>query len=149
MKKSTCIGMAGLAGIAGALLIGSPAAQAAPSTQQLTCAGQQLTVRTNNNNSSEMGGWSAAQVVSGGSGTLIPTTFDFSAYDVTVQQSIFEGLSVKGAGNANHNQPTVTCTQIETATLADLLEPGDQLPPGASLSDQVTVTLTATAVWQR
>jgi hypothetical protein len=148
MNRSRYIGVTVLAGAAGALLIGSSTAQAAPSNQQLNCEGQQLTIRTSNNNSSDMGGWSAAKIISGGSGTLIPTTFDFGAYDDTTQQSIFDGVSVKGAGNANHNQQTVTCTQIEIATLGDLLEPGDQLPPGASLDDEVTVTLTATAVWQ-
>jgi hypothetical protein len=148
MNRSSYVGMTVLVGAAGALLIGSTTAQAAPSNQQLNCGGQQLTIRTSDNNSSDMGGWSAAKIVSGGSGTLIPTTFDFSAYDDTAQQAIFNGVSVKGAGNANHNQQTVTCTQIETTTLGDLLQPGDQLPAGASLDDAVTVTLTVTAVWQ-
>jgi hypothetical protein len=149
MGKPVAIGLTMVAGAAGALLIGSSAANAAPSYQSLTCDGQQLTLRTPDNHSSDMGGWSAAQVVSGGSGTLIPTSFDFSAFDVTTQQPIFEGLSTKGAGNANHQQSTVTCTQIETATLGDLLEPGDEVPPGGSLDDEVTVTLVATAIWQR
>jgi hypothetical protein len=149
MNNRFYIGAAVFAGAAGALLIGASTAQAAPSTQQLTCDGQQVTLRMNDNNSSEMGGWSAAQVVSGGSGTLIPTMFDFSAYDETLHQSIFDGASVKGAGNANQTQSTVTCTQTQTASLGDLLDPGDPLPPGTSLDDQVTVTLTATAVWQK
>jgi hypothetical protein len=149
MRKSAPIAIAALVGSAGALMIGASTAQAAPQTQPLTCDGQQITIRTNENNSSDMGGWSAAHVVSGGSGTLIPTTFSFSAYDDTIQQLIFQGTQAKGAGNANHNQSTVTCTQTETATLGDLLEPGDELPPGASADDQVTITLVATAVWQQ
>lgn len=152
MKKSALTGVATLAGAAGALLIGASAAQAAQGglqEQSLTCDnGQQITVMTNQNNSSDMGGWEAVQVASGASGTLIPTTFEFSAFDDTTQTLIFDGTQAKGGGHANHNRPTVTCTDAETATLADLLEPGDQVPPGASLSDQVTFTITATAVWQ-
>jgi hypothetical protein len=147
MRKSVFIAAAAVAGTAGAVLI-APIAQAAPQLQQLTCDGQQITLRTNDDHSSDMGGWSAAKVVAGGSGTLIPTVFDFSAYDDTIGQSIFEGTQLKGAGHANHRQSTVTCTQTETATLGDLLDPGDELPPGASLDDEVTITLTATAVWQ-
>ena len=52
----------------------------------------------------------------------------------------------KGGGNANHNQPTVTCTQSETGVLGDFLNPGDTPPPGTSVSDPVTFTLTVTAV---
>jgi hypothetical protein len=148
MKNSAIAALVALTGTAGALLIGAATAQAAQSAQPITCDGQQLMIRTNDNHSSEMGGWSAAQVVSGGSGTLIPTTFTFGAYDDTTQQQLFVGEALKGAGNANHNQQTVTCTQVQTDTLANLMEPGDQLPPGASLDDQVTVTFAVTAVWQ-
>jgi hypothetical protein len=149
MNRTTLIGAVTCAAAGAAALLAAAPAQAAPSVQALTCDGQQLLIRTNNNNSSDMGGWSAAQVVSGGSGTLIPTTFEFSAYDVTVGQTIFQGEQIKGGGNANHNQATVTCTQSETDTLGDLLEPGEQPPPGTSVDDEVTITLTATAVWQQ
>lgn len=148
MRKSVFISAAAVAGTAGALLV-APIAQAAPQLQQLTCDGHQVTLRTSDNHSSDMGGWSAAKVVAGGSGTLIPTTFHFSAYDDTIGRSIFDGVQIKGAGHANHRQSTVTCTQVESATLGDLLEPGDELPPGASLDDEVTITLVATAVWQK
>ena len=43
----------------------------------------------------------------------------------------------------------MTCTQSQTDSLGNMLEPGDELPPGASLTDQVTFTLTVTAVWQK
>ena len=149
MKKSVSIGIATITGMAGALLIGSSSAHAtAPTTMQLTCDGQVLTVRTNSNSSSDNGGWSVAQVVGGGSGHLVPVVFHFSAYDNTTDQPIFDGQQVKGAGNANHNQSTVDCIQQQTGTLADLLSPGDQPPPGTSLTDDVTTTVDATAVWQ-
>ncbi|HKC28580.1 MAG TPA: hypothetical protein VKB75_11265 [Jatrophihabitans sp.] len=153
MNKSALLGAATLAGAAGALLIGASTAQAARGglqEQPLSCNnGQQITVLTNVNNSSDMGGWEAVQVVSGGSGTLIPTKFELSAFDDTTQTTIFEGTQVKGGGHGNHNQPTVTCSNSQTSTLAELLTPGDQVPPGASLTDQVTFTITATAVSQK
>lgn len=125
-----------------------PATAAAPTTQQITCNGHQLTIRTNNNSSSMNGGWSVAQIVAGGSGHLIPTSFSLSAYDVTRKLALFSGTQVKGNGNANHTQQTVTCTQTMTGTLAMVLGPvpADQLPPGVRPTDTVTATFTATAV---
>jgi hypothetical protein len=147
--SKSCIGLAALATCAAAALLVAPVANAAPAEQVLTCdGGQQLVIRANDDHSSGMGGWSAVQVVGGGSGTLIPTSFSGSAYDETTAQMIFQFSQAKGAGNANHNQPTVTCTQSTTAALGDLLEPGDELAPGTSLTDQVTMTFTATAVHQ-
>jgi hypothetical protein len=145
---SSALGIGVLAACAAGALLAAPAASAAQTTQTLTCDGQQVVIRTNDNNSSDMGGWSAAQIVSGGSGTLIPTSFSFAAYDVTTEQQLFSFTAPKGGGEANHNQQTMTCVQTETATLADLLEPGDEVPPGASLTDVVTATFTATAVHQ-
>ncbi|HZC70946.1 MAG TPA: hypothetical protein VE442_09645 [Jatrophihabitans sp.] len=153
MNKPALVGVATLAGTASALLIDACVAQAAPGglqEQPLSCDnGQQITVLTNVNNSSDMGGWGAVQVVSGGSGTLIPTTFDFSAFDDTIQAAIFDGTEVKGGSHGNHNRPTVTCSDLQPATLGDLLGPSDEAPPGASLTDHVTITITATAVWEK
>ena len=152
MHRSVLLGIATSAAAVGALFIGVSTAQAAQGglqEQALSCDnGQVLTVMTNVNNSSDMGGWEAVKVVSGGSGRLIPTAFEFSAYDDTIQTSIFDGTEVKGGGNAQHNQTTVTCSDSEHALLGDLLQPGDEIPPGASLTDQITFTITATAVWQ-
>jgi hypothetical protein len=151
--KKSAIGVATLAGAASTMLIGMASAQAAQGglqEQSLTCTnGQQLTIVTNNSHSSDMGGWEAVKVVSGGWGHLIPTSFTFTAFDNTTNQLIFTGTQVKGGGHANGNRPTVTCNQSQTATLADLLQPGDEVPPGASLTDQATFTISATAVWQK
>ena len=133
----------GLVVLLGGLAAAAPAS-AAQSTMEFTCDGSTITLRTNDNRSSDMGGWAAAQVV--GDGTLIPTSFSFSAYDETTDAALFSFTSQKGRGNANKMQQTVDCTQTQTATLADLLEPGDELPPGAALTDTVTVTFDATAV---
>lgn len=121
-------------------------AWAAQSEQPLSCDGMQLTIRANNNNSSDNGGWSAAQIVAGGTGHLIPTEFSGSVFDVTVNREIFSFDQVKGGGHANSRQDTVTCTQEMSGTLADFLEPGDTPPPGTAPTDEVTFTITAVAV---
>lgn len=126
--------------------LGSATATAAQGEQQLSCDGTTITVRTNDNHSSDKGGWSAAVVVDGGSGILVPTSFAFSAYDETTQSPLFSYVQEKGGGNANHNQDAVSCTQTMQGTLADLLEPGDTPPPGVALTDVVTATFTVTAV---
>ena len=135
----TIAASAGLAGLAGP-------AHAAQSTMPLTCDGQQLTVRVNTNHSSEHGGWGVGQIVAGGTGHLVPTAFSGSLVDNAINQTLFTFAQAKGGGNANHNQPTVTCTQSETGVLGDFLNPGDTPPPGTSVSDPVTFTLTVTAV---
>lgn len=120
-------------------------AHAAQSTQTLSCSGQELTVRVNVNKSPN-GGWSAAQIVSGGTGHLIPTEFTGSLYDQTLGQTLFTFDQVKGGGNANHDQPAVTCTHSESGKLGESLGPGETLPPGTSAEDHVTFTLTVTAI---
>jgi hypothetical protein len=131
---------AGLAGLAGP-------AHAAQSTMPITCGGQQLTVRVNTNHSSEHGGWGVGQIVAGGTGHLVPTAFSGALVDNAINQTLFTFAQAKGGGNANHNQPTVTCTTSDdTGTLGDFLNPGDTLPPGTSLTDSVTFTLTVIAV---
>lgn len=135
-----------LVGVVLAGAVGATPAGAAQSTQQLQCGGTTLTIRVNNNNSSDNGGWSVGQIVNGGSGHLIPTSFSFSAFDLTVNTPLFGATSSKGHGNANQNQQAVTCSQTQIETLADLLQPGDQLPPGTALTDQVRFTITVTAV---
>jgi hypothetical protein len=132
---------AGLAGLAGP-------AHAAQSTMSLTCAGQQLTVRVNTNHSSEHGGWGVGQIVAGGTGHLVPTAFSGSLVDTAhgMNQTLFTFAQAKGGGNANHNQQTVTCTGLETGVLGDFLNPGDTPPPGTSVTDPVTFTLTVIAV---
>lgn len=143
--KRLLLGAAAGVSLAMSGLAAAPAL-AAPQLQPLQCDGQTLTIRTPTSNSGDSGGWSAGIVVEGGTGHLIPTSFDFSAYDTTAGLPLFAGDQVKGLGQGNHNQPTVTCTQVETATLADFTGPGDELPPGTSLTDTVQLTLVATAV---
>jgi hypothetical protein len=157
--KPTLRSALAVAGAVAAVTAGSVPAFAAPSydgnpagygqtVQPFHCDGLgDLLIRTNSNNSSESGGWSTAKIVDGGSGTLIPTSFTFQAYDETTQMELFSGTQVKGGGNANHQQgPVLNCSSSMTGTLQDFLEPGDELPPGAALTDTVTVTFSATAI---
>jgi hypothetical protein len=119
------------------------------SLQLLSCAGVgDLLVRTNQDRSSDHGGWSTAHIVEGGSGTLIPTSFTFSGYDETTGTSLFEsGVQAKGDGNGNHAQaPLLTCTQSMEGPLSDFLEPGETPPPGDDASDIVLVSFTVTAL---
>jgi len=121
-------------------------AEAAQSTMPITCAGQQLLVRTNTDNSSDHGGWGAAIVVDGGSGHLIPTSFSGVLVDDTTGTTVFSFDQSKGNGNGNHGQSTVSCTSVQQDTLGDFAGPGEELPPGTSASDQVTFTINVTAV---
>ena len=131
---------AGLAGLAGP-------AHAAQSTLPISCNnGEQLTVRVNTNNSSEHGGWGVGQIVAGGTGHLVPTAFSGSLVDNAINQTLFTFAQAKGGGNANHNQPTVTCMASQTGVLGDFLGPRDTPPPGTSVTDPVTFNITVIAV---
>jgi hypothetical protein len=130
---------AGLAGLAGP-------AHAAQTTLPVTCDGQPLTVRVNTNNSSEHGGWGVGQIVVGGTGHLVPTEISGSLVDNAINQTLFTFDQAKGGGNANHNQPTLTCTASQTGVLGDFLGPRDTPPPGTSASDPVTFNLTVIVV---
>ena len=134
-----------LAAGAGVAALAGPA-HAAQTTLPITCDGQQLAVRVNTSHSSANGGWAVAQIVDGGTGHLVPAAFSNSLHDDTTNQTLFTFDRAKGGGNANHNQPTVTCTLSETGTLGDFLNPGDTPPPGTSVSDSVTFTLSVTAI---
>jgi hypothetical protein len=137
--------VAGLTMVGGALVAAQPAS-AAQSTQPFLCDGQQLTLRTNNNNSSDHGGWGAGIVVDGGTGHLIPTAFSGSLYDVTTDTIVFDFNQVKGGGHANANQQTISCSAEFGSTLGDFAGPGNPLPPGTSASDVVVFTIDVTAV---
>jgi hypothetical protein len=143
-KSKAVLGLVAGVGLAVSGLAASPA-MAAPQSQPLNCAGQQLTVRVSDNHSSDHGGWGAGVIVEGGSGVLVPTSFAGSAYDVTADQPMFSFSQDKGNGNGNRNLQTVTCSDVQTMLLSDFVQPGDQLPPWASLTDTITFTLTVTA----
>ena len=135
---------AGIVGLAGR-------ADAAQFTLPLSCDGQQLTVRVNTSNAGPNGGWSVGQIVEGGTGHGIPTKFFTTIVDNKDSDNpltLFTFERVKGGGNANHNQPKVTCSTSESGALEKFVEPGTPLPPGISVSDPATFTLTVTVVRQ-
>ena len=113
----------------------------------ITCGDTQLIVSVNTSHSSMNGGWGAAQVVSGGTGHGIPTSFTFSAFDNNVQQALpIGGSTVKGEGNANQNQTATTCQFSQTTTLDQIVGPGFTPPPPFQLTDSVTITNVVTVV---
>jgi hypothetical protein len=120
-------------------------ASAAQQVQQAPCSGLgTITIRTPSDNSSDNGGFSAGQIIGGGSGHLIPTSFDFTATDGRTGATLFTGTQLKGGGHANANQPTTTCTITQTASANEAF--GGQLPPGVNGDDLITFTILVTAV---
>jgi hypothetical protein len=88
------------------------------------------------------------QIVGGG-GHLIPTGFTGTLTDVTQPElgDLFSFSVIKGNGNANRNQPTVSCSFGDQGTAADFF--GDEpLPPGVAPTDIVRFTFTVTVVWK-
>jgi len=139
-RTMTLGGVLALAGTG--LLVASPLAGAAQSTQTIQCGGDTYTIRTNSNNSSQNGGWSAAQVVGQPGAHGIPVSFSGTAVDTTINnQTIFSFSQTKGNGNANQNQPVTTCTQSFSGTFDEVSE-GAPPPPGVSGTDDVTMTIT-------
>jgi hypothetical protein len=133
-----------LAAGAGVAAVAGPA-HAAQTTLPITCDRQQLAVRVNTGHSSANGGWAVAQIA-GGAGHLVPAAFRNSLHDDTANQMLVTVDRAKGGGNADHNQPAVTCTLSQTGTLGDVLNPGDTPPPGTSVRDSVRFTLSVTAI---
>ena len=134
-----------LAAGAGVAALAGPA-HAAQTTLPITCDGQQLAVRVNTSHSSANGGWAVAQIVDGGTGHLVPAAFSNSLHDDTANQTLVTFDRAKGGGNASHDQPAVTCTLSQTGTPGGFLNPGDTPPPGTSVGDWVTFTLSVTAI---
>lgn len=131
---------------AAALIAAGAGSASAPQPQPLSCGGLgDLQILTPPANGADQN-WGSARVV--GDGHLTPVAFRFSAFDNTVGAPLFDsGLVTKAGGNANHNQSTTICTQEQTGTLADFLEPGDEVPPPPfALTDSVTFTVWASAV---
>jgi len=129
-----------VASIGGGLLLAAPDAIAAMSTQQVTCGNTVYTIRTNNNNSSQNGGWSVGQVVGEQPGLHgIPVSFAGEAIDTTTNTTLFQFNQVKGGGNANQNQQVTTCTQTLTGTVSQLFGPP---PPNVNGDDSAVFNLT-------
>ncbi len=129
---------------ASALVFAGVGAAAAPQPQPFNCVGLgdiMIVTAPSSDNANDFG---AARIVGGG--ILIPVSFEFSAFDNTTNTLLFADGATKGGGNGNRNQTTTTCSFAQTATLADLLGPGETAPPGTSPTDSVTFTISATVI---
>lgn len=146
IKSTAALAALTIAAGAGLAAFAAPAHAAESLLLPLTCDGQQFTVRVPNSNSSSHGGWAAGQIVADGTGHGVPTESSGSLFDHAVGQTLFTFEQAKGRGNANHNQTAINCTASETGILRDYLGPGETPPPGTSVNDPVTFTLTVTVV---
>ena len=133
-------------GLAAATVVPAGAAQ---STQTLDCAGHELTIRVNDSNSSDSGGWSAVQVVEGGSGHLTPVRFSGVLTDTTAAVELGAFSSERGNGHVPKSKAVTACTTSFDATVADFVEDLETLPPGVALDDAASFTLTAYVIASR
>ena len=148
LLRSATVAVTLIGGVgSGTLTLAGPAS-AAQSQQTIPCGGSQFTIRTGDNNSSDNGGWSVAQIVDGGSGHLIPTSFSYSLVDDAPGSTFtFTAASIKGDGHANANAQQITCSIGGPSTLGVEAPPDfDYAGTGTSPDDPVTVTITITAV---
>lgn len=127
----------------GTLVLASPA-HAAQSVMQISCEGTTINVRANNNNSSDMGGWSTAKITDF-KGHLIPTDFSGQLVDDNTDAVLFSFDQVKGGGNANHQQGQISCMTTQSGTAGEFFG-SDPLPDGVSADDPVTFTIAISAV---
>jgi hypothetical protein len=81
--------------------------------------------------------WGVGTISGGDHG--IPTSFSGMATDLTTGTVLFSFSQAKGNGNGMHNEPTITCTQTNTATAGDLGIPG--LNPTDIVQFDLTVTV--------
>jgi len=123
-----------------ALMIVAATASAARTIDTVTCGGDTFTLTVTSTTNDNSVAWGVGSL-SGGS-HLTPTSFSFSATDVTANNTVlFSDTQAKGKGNGQHNQAQLTCTGTpETATAGDLGI------PGVNPADVVVINFTVTAV---
>jgi hypothetical protein len=124
-------------------LAGLASSYGGQATDTVTCEGEQLTLRVNQSNSSDKGGWSAVQVEGGGH--LIPLSFTGTLTDHTINQVIYSFTGPKGGGHPNR-AGAITCNLHFDATLGEILEPTDEVPAGAALTDAVSFDIDALVI---
>lgn len=107
---------------------------------QMTCAGQPVTFLVAAGNDGD--NWGAAKLLDGG--TLIPKTLEYLVHDDTIAATLDD--DVISRGGAHEQQSTITCEVSQTDSLEHVLPPGMELPPGTSLTDQITQTFRVVAV---
>lgn len=126
--------------VAVAAMVVAGAGSAARTTDTVTCGGETftLTVTTTKNDNSVAWG---VGTISGGT-HLIPTSFSFSATDVTANNTVlFSDTEAKGNGNGQHNQTQLTCSGADEQTTAGALG-----IPGVPADDVIVISFSVTAV---
>jgi len=118
-------------------------AGAAQSPDTLDCAGHQLTIRVNDSNSSERGGWGSVQVLEGGSGHLTPVRFSGVLTDTTADIVLGDFNSERGSGHVPPSKTVAACTTSIDASVGDFVENLETLPDGVALEDDASLALTA------
>jgi len=126
-------------------LVGLAPSYAGQTTDHVVCSGQNLTLRVNESNSSEHGGWGAVQVIAGGTGHLIPIAFSGTATDVTIHRVIFSFEGPKGGGHPA-SEGAESCVLHLDGTIADFYGPDEPLPAGVALTDVVSFDITALVI---
>lgn len=137
------LGVLAAAGSAAAVLLAGGTADAATGllTQQVTCAGQVLTVASPQGNDGN--NWGSAQVAGGGH--LVLAALEYSVHDDTAGVWLEDEVLIHG--KAHLQQQTITCEVAEQQfVLADVAPPGFAYPPGTAPGDTVTSALRVTVV---
>src|SRR5262245_46963338 len=122
-------------------LVVAGTSSAARTTDTLTCGGDTftLTVTVTTTKNDHSVAWGVG-TLSGGS-HLIPTSFTFTATDLTTNTVLFSGGQAKGKGNGQHNQAQITCNGQPEQTTA-----GDIGIPGVDPNDVIELDFSVTAV---
>ena len=137
------LGVLAAAGSATAVLLACGTANAATGrlTQQVTCAGQVLTISSAPGNDGN--NWGSAQVEGGGH--LVLATLEYSIHDDTA--GVWLDDEVLAHGKAHAQQQAIACDVAEQrSVLGDIAPPDFAYPSGTGPGDTVTSALRATVV---
>src|SRR5215468_9665011 len=129
----------GTALVAVATMIAATTASATRVTDTVTCGGETLTLTVTNTSNENSVAWGVG-TISGGT-HLIPTSFSFTAIDVTTNTVLFSDTQAKGKGNGLHNAAQITCNGTPESATA-----GELGIPGVDPADVIMVNFTVTAV---
>jgi hypothetical protein len=137
------LGVVATAGSAAAVLLAGGTANAATArlTQQVTCAGEVLTISSAPGNDGN--NWGSAQVE--GDGHLVLAALEYSVHDDTA--GVWLDDEVLTHGKAHTQQQAVACdVASQQVVLGDVAPPDFAYPPGTGPGDTVTSALRATVV---
>jgi hypothetical protein len=137
------LGLVAAAASAGAVLLTGGTANAASGRvpQQVTCAGEVLTISPAPGNGGN--NWGSAQIEGGGH--LVLASLEYSVHDDTTGMWLDD--EVLAHGKAHGQQQAIACdVAVQQAVLGDVAPPDFAYPPGTGPDDTVTSALRATVV---